>query len=178
MQRIITIIPGGGAAADDVVELDHDHRRRRRIVHATRNGRTILLDQPNVVHLRDGDGLQLEDGAVVAVQATPEHLIAIGAPDIAALVRIAWHLGNRHLPTQLAGETLLIRADHVIAHMVEGLGGTCRAVLAPFDPEGGAYAGGGHGDSHSNAHSHAHGDAGHDGAHDHHHHAHHNHAHG
>lgn len=173
MQRITAILPTANGATDEVL-LDHDQRRRRRIVHATRQGRTILLDQPSVVHLRQGQGLVLEDGTLVAVQAVAERLIAITAPDIAALVRIAWHLGNRHLPTQLAGETLLIRYDHVIAHMVEGLGGVCKVVEAPFDPEGGAYEGGSHGHEHGHghAHEHAHEHAGEHDYHGHHHHAH------
>ena len=169
MQRIYEIIPGGAIGSDqpvtDSVRLDHDRRRRRRIVHQTTGGRAIFLDAPNVVHLRHGDALVLEDGTRVAVEATPERLIAITAPDVAALVRIAWHLGNRHLPTQLAGETLLIREDHVIAHMAQGLGGTCTPVEAAFDPEGGAYEGGG-GHGHAHAHDHGHGHE-HDHGHEH-----------
>ena len=162
MLRITAIQPGLSHDATDTVLLDHDQRRRRRIVYRTQAGRAILLDQPNVVHLRHGDGLLLDDGTCIAVEALPERLTAITAPDLPALVRIAWHLGNRHLPTQLDGERLLIREDHVIAHMVEGLGGTCHAIEAAFDPEGGAYEGGqGHGYGHD--HGHAHGD-------DHHHH--------
>ena len=174
MNRITAVLPFA-AKATDTVRLDHDRRRRRRIVHTTEGGRTILLDMPNVVHLRDGDGLVLDDGSLVRVEAVPEPLIAITAPDIAALVRIAWHLGNRHLPTQLDGETLLIRDDHVIAAMAEGLGGTCAARLAAFDPEGGAYEAGGH------AHGHAHDDHDHDHGHDHghsHSHGHRHHSHG
>lgn len=168
MQRITSIIPGGAAGALDAVDLDHDQRRRRRIVHTTRQGRAILLEQPNVVHLRDGDGLVLADGTLVSVVAVPERLLAITARDVAALVRIAWHLGNRHLPTQLAGETLLIRNDHVIAHMAEGLGGTCTVTEAAFDPEGGAYEGGAAEGNGARGHAHH--------SHDHHHH--HDHAHG
>ena len=112
-----------------------------------------------------GHWLTLEDGERVRVEAMNEALIEITAVSHAQLVRIAWHLGNRHLPTQLLpgdnGGALRIRHDHVIAEMAEGLGGACRAVLAPFDPEGGAYADPG------SSHGHSHG---HDG--DHHHHAH------
>jgi urease accessory protein len=115
-----------------------------------------------VVHLRGGDRLLLEDGGRVAIAAAAEPLIEITAPDMAALVRIAWHLGNRHLPTQLLDGHLLIRHDHVIAGMVEGLGGSCRAILAPFDPEGGAYSGGAAAHAHDHGHHH----------HDHHHHDH------
>ncbi|MCW2363796.1 MULTISPECIES: urease accessory protein UreE [Sphingobium] len=165
MLRITAIQPGHSHDATDTVLLDHDQRRRRRIVYRTQAGHAILLDQPNVVHLRHGDGLLLDDGTLVAVEALPERLTAITAPDLPALVRIAWHLGNRHLRTQLDGERLLIREDHVIAHMVEGLGGTCHAIEAAFDPEGGAYEGG-----HDHGHGHAHDDSDHDHAHRHHHH--------
>ncbi|MCW2392670.1 urease accessory protein [Sphingobium sp. B1D7B] len=172
MLRITAIQPGHSHDATDTVLLDHDQRRRRRIVYRTRAGRAILLDQPNVVHLRHGDGLLLDDGTLVAVKALPERLTAITAPDLPALVRIAWHLGNRHLPTQLDGERLLIREDHVIAHMVEGLGGTCQAVEAAFDPEGGAYEG-----APGHAHAHDHGRDHHSHG-DHHHDHHHHHSHG
>jgi urease accessory protein len=67
-------------------------------------------------------------------------VLEIIAQDHAALLRIAWHLGNRHLPLHVVGERLRIRADHVIAEMVSGLGGRLTALEAPFDPEIGAYA--------------------------------------
>ncbi|MET0363334.1 MAG: urease accessory protein UreE [Sphingobium sp.] len=175
MLRIVTIERAGEAgAAQDTVRLDHDQRSRRRMVFRTEMGASILLDMARPAALRDGDALTLEDGSRVTVEATAEALLEIRAVSTAELVRIAWHLGNRHLPTQLVpgpdGGTLRIRDDHVIADMVVGLGGACEAILAPFDPEGGAYAGGA-GSAHG--HSHDHGD------HDHHHHNHHHdHAHG
>jgi urease accessory protein len=105
--------------------------------------------------LRDGDGLALSDGRIVRVRSEPERLMEITAPDVPALVRLAWHLGNRHLPTQLAGDRLRIRHDHVIGNMVRGLGGTIAEIEAPFDPEGGAFAGNRlHGHSHAHAHEH------------------------
>ena len=102
-------------------------------------GRDILLDLPHARHLRDGDGLVLDDGAVIRVVALPERLLAITAPDPHRLLRLAWHLGNRHLPTALGPDRLLIRDDPVIAAMIRGLGGDARPVEAPFDPETGAY---------------------------------------
>ena len=110
----------------------------------TEAGAELLLDLPQAVRLRDGDGLLLDDGRIVRVAAKPEPLLEIHAHSPAELVRIAWHLGNRHLPVQLEGDRIRIRADHVIADMVHGLGGHARAIDAPFDPEGGAYAGGHH----------------------------------
>lgn len=171
MHRIIAIETiGGVGVACDVVRLDHDQRSRRRMVFRTEGGLSILLDRARPVTLGDGDVLLLEDGRRVAVEAAAEALMEIGATSVAALVRIAWHLGNRHLPTQLVpgpdGGTLRIRHDHVIADMAVGLGGSCVGILAPFDPEGGAYAGGGHGHSHGHDDDHSH-DHGHAHDHDH-----------
>ena len=117
--------------------------------------------------LRAGDGIRLEDGRIVAVEAAPERLLEIACTDERALARIAWHLGNRHLATELGDRTIYIREDHVIADMVIGLGAAVRAVDRPFNPEGGAY---GHGAVHGHSHGHSHGDHGHhhhDGSHDH-----------
>jgi urease accessory protein len=162
MRRVHAIERGGAEGASDSVLLDFDRRSRRRIVLTTHAGASLLLDLPRAVHLHHGDALRLEDGSLVAVHAADEDLIEIHAHGSAALVRIAWHLGNRHLPTQLVpgpdGGTIRIRADHVIAAMVEGLGGHWHALSAPFDPEGGAYGGPstGHGHAHGHHHEHAH----------------------
>jgi urease accessory protein len=128
----------------DRVLIDHDLRHRRRIVLRTESGNELLIDLPHAVRLKDGDGLRLEDGRVVRVCARSEPLLEIHAPEESALVRIAWHLGNRHLPMQLAGDRIRIRADHVIEAMIEGLGGHAERIDAPFDPEAGAYAEGHH----------------------------------
>lgn len=133
------------AEARDAVRLDYDARHRRRIVLRGLRGLDFLLDLPKAVALRGGDGLLLEDGGIVAVEAAPERLLEVRAGPGADLLRIAWHLGNRHLPTQLLGDALRIREDHVIRGLLEGLGAEVRPVEAPFDPEGGAY---GHGRVH------------------------------
>jgi urease accessory protein len=114
------------------------HRRRMRLV--ADSGQTFLLDLPRASHLAEGDGLELDCGGYIRVCAADEPVLEITAPDHPALLRIAWHLGNRHLPLQVAGERLRIRADHVVAEMVAGLGGRLTALGVPFDPEIGAYA--------------------------------------
>jgi urease accessory protein len=122
--------------------------------------------------LRGGDALVLEDGRLVEVVAAPEPLLEIRGADPQHLVRVAWHLGNRHLPTQIMPKGLRIRRDHVIEAMVRGLGARVIEIEAPFDPEGGAYAGGGH--AQAQAHDHAahdypsHDHGGHTHQHDHH----------
>jgi urease accessory protein len=127
------------AEARDTVHVDFDDRYRRRKVYLTEGGGSFLLDLPEAQVMRDGDALALEDGGLIRVVAAPEDLVRVTAPTPALLLRLAWHLGNRHLPTQLAGDSILIRHDHVIIRMLEGLGATLAKVRAPFDPEGGAY---------------------------------------
>jgi urease accessory protein len=149
--------------ADSVV-LDFDDRHRRRTAMVGTGGLTFLLDLEEAVALRGGDALVLEDGRLIEVVAAPEPLIEIRGSDPAHLVRLAWHLGNRHLPTQILAKGLRIRRDHVIAEMVQGLGGRVIEIEAPFDPEGGAYAA-----PAPEVHDHAHHDHGHHdhGKHDH-----------
>ena len=149
-----------GPTADTVV-LDFDDRHRRRLAMAGVNGLTFLLDLAEAAALRDGDGLVLDDGRIVVVQAAPEPLMEITCRDSAHLIRIAWHLGNRHLPTELFDDRLRIRHDHVICNMLVQLGAEVEDIQAPFNPEGGAY---GHGRTHSHEHGSEHS---HDHSHDH-----------
>jgi urease accessory protein len=150
------------AAAADTVVLGFDDRHRRRMAMAGTRGLQFLLDLEQAVALRGGDALVLEDGRLIEVVAAPEPLTEIRGRDAQHLVRIGWHLGNRHLPTQIMAKALRIRRDHVIEAMVTGLGGRVIEIEAPFDPEGGAYADAGHAQG-------GHGHAAHDhGDHDHH----------
>ncbi len=157
-QRCDTILPAktwDPTEATDEVLIDHDRRHRRRIVLKTQSGQDLLLDLPQAARLRDGDGLKLDSGTIIRVRARPEPLAEIHAHSDAELIRIAWHLGNRHLPVQLLGDKIRIRRDHVIEEMVEHLGGHVDLIDAPFDPEAGAYAGG-HSHSHDDDDDHHH----------------------
>jgi urease accessory protein len=163
----------------DTIVLDFDDRHRRRMAMTGTRGLEFLLDLENATVLRGGDALVLDDGRLIEVVAAPEPLAEIRGSDPQHLVRIAWHLGNRHLPTQITARGLRIRRDHVIEAMVQGLGARVIEIEAPFDPEGGAYADAGHahapaGDPHDHA-PHAH--AAHDHSHDHGHHHHDDHHH-
>lgn len=156
--RAAAILPAGSwdtARETDQVLIDYDRRFRRRIVLTTLSGASVLVDLPQAVRLRDGDGLAVE-GGVVRVRAQSEALMEIHAPSDGELIRIAWHLGNRHLPVQLLGGRIRIRADHVIGDMVTGLGGHVDLIEAPFDPEAGAYAGSGHHHHHDDDDDHPH----------------------
>jgi urease accessory protein len=143
MRRAYSVRQAGqwdNAAAIDRVVLDASERHRRRVVLTAERGTTLLLDLPHATALRDGDGLVLDDGAVVGVIGKPEPLLEIAAADACGLARLAWHLGNRHVEVQVVGERLRIRRDHVLAEMLEHLGARVTAIEAPFDPESGAYS--------------------------------------
>jgi len=165
--RATSVKPAGswpGDAADSVVLATDDRHRRRMAMTGTR-GLSFVLDLPGAVWLRHGDALVLEDGRLVEVLAVPEPLLEIRCADPLHLARIAWHLGNRHLPSQIFPKYIRIRRDHVIAEMAKQLGAKVMEIEAPFDPEGGAYEGGGH----QHAHDHDHGRHHHGHAHPHHH---------
>ncbi len=127
-----------GAPADRVV-LDYDDRHRRRVAMTAQKGTAFLLDLPASAALHGGDALVLEDGRLIEVIAAPEPLLELRCVDARHLARLAWHLGNRHLPVQMLERAVRVRRDHVIAEMALGLGAHVIEVEAPFDPEGGAY---------------------------------------
>ncbi|WP_298677298.1 urease accessory protein UreE [uncultured Lentibacter sp.] len=133
--------------------LDYSARLLRRKRLTTSTGERFLVDLAQTTSLEDGDALELETGQLVQISAAQEALYRVTGPD---LVRLAWHVGNRHTPCQIAPDHLCVQADPVIGHMLEHLGARLEPVSAPFKPEGGAY---GHGRTQSHAHgatAHAH----------------------
>lgn len=149
----------------DTLVLDHEARHRRRVAMTAEGGLAFLLDLDRATALDDGDAVKLEDGRLVQVRAAPERLIEIRTDNPLRLMKVGWHLGNRHVATEIGADVLHIGFDHVLLEMVRGLGATAREVERPFRPERGAYEGG---KDHAH-HDHAHHDHGyHDhGSHDH-----------
>ncbi len=127
----------GPAAA--TVTLDYDARflRRKRLM--TDGGDPVLVDLAATISLNPGDALETDDGQRIAVQAAPEPVVRVTG---ANLPRLAWHIGNRHTPCEVATDHLIIRRDHVLEAMLTQLGAALVPTLQPFRPEGGAY---GHG---------------------------------
>src|SRR5215813_2596411 len=119
--------------------LDFDQRHRRRMRLTDDLGQDLLLDLPVAVAMADGDGLQLEDGRWLRIRAATELVVEIRHTDSSQLVRLAWHLGNRHVPTEIRDQILCIRPDHVIEEMLCGFGAKLIKVQEGFQPEGGAY---------------------------------------
>jgi urease accessory protein len=143
MRRALSVRQAGqwdNAAAIDRVVLDASERHRRRLVLTAERGTRLLLELPHATALKDGDGLVLEDGALVRVVGKLEPLFEIAAANATDLARFAWHLGNRHTEVQVVGERLRIRRDHVLAAMLERLGARVTVIEASFDPDSGAYA--------------------------------------
>jgi urease accessory protein len=133
--------------------LDFDSRHRRRIRLTADTGEDVLLDLPKPIAMADGDGLQLDDGRWLRVQAAAEDVVEVRHENSYQLVRLAWHLGNRHLPTEIREGFLRIRPDHVIEDMLRSFGANLDTKRATFQPEGGAYV---HGHSHDEKEHHHH----------------------
>lgn len=152
MRRATEIIPAGSwpqgeAVASVTLAFDDRHRRRLRLVDD--GGGEFLLDLADAARMNEGDGLRLEDGGIVHVRAAEEDVIDVRCGDLPSTARVAWHIGNRHIPIQVLDDGgLRIRADHVIVDMVSRLGAETEPKRAPFSPEPGAYAEGGGGGHH------------------------------
>jgi len=134
------------AAGSITLEFDHRHRRRIRLV--SDQGDEVLLDLPTAIAMADRDGVQLDDGTWFIVRAAAEPVVDVAHPQPRQLVRLAWHLGNRHVLTEIRGDALRIRPDHVIEDMLRGFGASVVKLQAAFQPEGGAYS-----DHHAGPHS-------------------------
>ena len=148
MEEVRSVVPASAVETGRVVDrvaLDLEGRRRRRHVVTTAGGASLLVDLAAPPQLRDGDALVLDGGGLVLVEALTEPMMEVTVADPAGRLRVAWRLGNRHLPVQFRGEALRLRPDHVIRAMLQALGATVVDVTAPFEPEPGAYYhGGGH----------------------------------
>src|SRR4051794_29957508 len=176
MLRATSVVRKPAVRADrvaDTVTLDHEGRHRRRVALTGDNGLEFLLDLDKATILGDGDAVKLEDGRLVQVKAAPQRLLEVKAENPLRLLKVAYHVGNRHSPAEVTADAIYIEEDHVLAEMVRGQGCTATPVMRAFQPERGAYehdCGHDHG-SHAHGHDHDHG-------HDHHEHDHHDHAHG
>jgi urease accessory protein len=127
----------GQPSARTTLSYDDRFLRRKRV--ECDGGASVLVDLPETVSLEAGDALQTDDGRLIEIVAANEPVVEVRGPNLA---RLAWHIGNRHTPCQVADGHLIIRRDHVLESMLMQLGATLTPVLVPFRPEGGAY---GHG---------------------------------
>ncbi len=156
--RIIAAVERARQPVADTVILDYTQRSAGSVAVVSVSGVSIDIDLPQAGRLRTDDLLVLDDGRFVEVVAAPEPLLEVRAPDVAALSRLAWHLGDRHVPVQVLPNRIRARREPAIEVLLAALGARAVAIDAPFDPEGGAYAAAA---LHGHHHGHAHNDHGH-----------------
>ena len=173
MPRVTSVL-GPGHRRDrpvvDTVILDYAQRSAQKITVTGVKGGTIEIDLQQPASLRTDDLLLLDDGTLVEVVAAPESLIEARTTDVAALARLAWHLGDRHVPVQVLPNRIRARRDAGVETLLASLGAKVAVIQAPFEPEGGAYASS-HGHDHGHGHDHTHDDGcDHDHGHSHSHH--------
>lgn len=173
--RVVTAAERKAAPVLDTLILPHAQRQAQKGFLFGVKGTCVELDFAEPVRLRTDDALVLDDGGLVEVVAEPEPLLEVRAADLPSLARLAWHLGDRHVPVQIFERKLRLKRDPAIEQMLTSAGAKVAAIEAPFEPEGGAYEAAAGGHHHDHGHDHHH----HDHGHDHHHHDHaHDHAHG
>ncbi|MDG6773700.1 urease accessory protein UreE [Thiomicrorhabdus sp. ZW0627] len=146
-----------GNAEELVLTFKQREKSRLKVVMA--NGEEIGLFMPRGTVLKEGDVIASESGEQLKIVAAPETVSTITTDDTHLLLRIAYHLGNRHVPLQVEPNWLRYAHDHVLDDMVRLLGGTVVVEAQPLQPESGAYGGGhnhGHSHSHSDEHHHHH----------------------
>ncbi len=132
--------PGKAGIAYDLAVLMHDERRVRRRSITLVHGDSVLVDFPEPLTLEHGGSLRLEDGRFIEIIAAEEQLYEVRGRDRIHLMQLCWHLGNRHLKTQIEDDRVLILRDHVIRDMLRGLGATVTDISEQFHPEEGAYS--------------------------------------
>jgi urease accessory protein len=176
MLTINKLIPRGAGLAPALLKraatvvLDWDTRQKSRFDTDDSQGRTLGVFLPRGTAVRGGDVLVAEDGSLVKVVATPQPVLVVRTcPDHGTpldLLRAAYHLGNRHVQLEVQPDHLHLEPDHVLADMLRQMHLIVTEELAPFEPEGGAYAAGGHGHGHQD-HGQDHAARSHDHGHDH-----------
>jgi urease accessory protein len=175
MPRATRVLPASerrdGAVLDTLI-LPYAQRQAHKGFLFGVKGTCVELDLAEPIRLRTDDALVLDDGALVEVVAEPEPLIEARATDLAALARLAWHLGDRHVPVQVLERKLRLKRDPAIEEMLASLGAKVVAIEAPFEPEAGAYAAPADHHHHDHDHDDHHHHHDHDQHHGHHHHGH------
>jgi urease accessory protein len=145
MLRAVSHVQTATGRGIDTITLAHDERRLRRKLLRTDAGQEVMVDLPQTVTLDAGAALVLDDNRQIVVQAANEDVHVVTAASPADLLKLAWHIGNRHTPAQVLADRIQIKRDHVLKAMLEGLGATVTERSAPFVPEHGAYHGHSHG---------------------------------
>lgn len=171
MLRVVRVVSSASSSARqiDSIILKPGERRLQTGHFTGVNGTPIGAMLPEPVLLRNGDALELDNGSIVEVVIEPEPLVEIRGRDPTHLARLAWHLGDRHVPVQIFANRLRMRPDAALETMLKTLGARLTPIEAPFDPEGGAYAHHAHHHDHAH-HHHDHDNCDHDHGHGHHHH--------
>ena len=146
------------------LELPFEMRQKSRFKTTLLSGEEVGVMLPRGEILRGGDLVTTSDGRIIEVIAQPEDVLHVESTSPAALARIAYHLGNRHVPVEVGEGYLRLGDDHVLERMLEGLGAQVSRAKAPFEPEAGAYGGAGHEHGAAKIHDHHH----HEGDHTHH----------
>lgn len=144
MLKVVSVQAAGAWSGTplDVIVLDAAERTAKSAearTFSTVAGHSLVVTTKNLPNVRAGDAFVVENGGFVEIVGKPEALMEIRPASEADLVRVAWQLGNHHLPVQIVGNKVRTRQNDQIAAVFAGIGAKITKIEAPFDPEGGAY---------------------------------------
>lgn len=142
MPRAVSVLRAGSPRHGDIADvLILDHEQRRSLTGAMRGLKGVDVDIAcELGRLRHDDCLVLDDGRLVEIVARPEPLLELRADNTAGLARLAWQIGDRHIPAELHARRVRIRRNPLAEQWLLSLGIKSVAIEAPFEPESGAYA--------------------------------------
>ncbi|MBM4261548.1 MAG: urease accessory protein UreE [Deltaproteobacteria bacterium] len=125
---------------DAQLPLTYESRQKRWLDASLSDGENVHVRLPRGESLRGGELLVATDGRVVEVVAAAEIVVQASFATPEELTRAAYHLGNRHAPTQVCAGFLRIHRNHVLEAMLKSLGANLICTEAVFEPEAGAYS--------------------------------------
>lgn len=141
---MVSVLPAEhaeGRTTADTLLLDHEQRRLPRGTFKAIRGTVVEIALPDAQRLRAGDVLQVDDGSLIEIVAKPEPLLEVRAADSSALARLAWLLGDHHIPVEIHERRLRLHRSDAARALLQPLGARLIDIEGPFEPEGGAYEG-------------------------------------
>jgi len=138
MIKLVEIVTAG-SSVDDTLTIPFELRQKSRFSATTDKGQDVGLFYPRGQMFRSGAVLTGDDGIFVQIKAANEPVSVMRCKDALMFAKACYHLGNRHVSLQILDAELRFLRDHVLDHMLEGLGLNVEHEMLPFEPEAGAY---------------------------------------
>ena len=100
----------------------------------------LFLQLPREGIIKDGDIFRTnQENIFICVKAKIENLFQISTSSKLKMLKLIYHLGNRHIGIEIYDNYLFVKEDHVIKNLLENFDAEIKLVNKKFFPEIGAY---------------------------------------